>query len=489
MLSMGRFTHNLSRSSAPHRGYLMLLALVFGAVFVTVLGSLASYTLSENRVQTVSVERSQAFAMAEAGLEYYRWFLAHNPNDITNGTGQPGPYTFSYADPEGGDMGDITLSITGNTSCGEVTSVDIRSTGTPEGASGSARTVRARYAKPTVALFSYVLNDSVWAGDDRVISGPYHSNGGIRMDGSANAPVTSSLSSWLCTSSFGCSPNQNKPGVWGDGPNQELWSFPVPQVDFAGISADFSSLKSLAQSEGIYIPRYSSGNANGAAYWRGYRLTFNANGTVTVRRVTSTTSLSVEPVNAADGNSDRILINNQNNYNTYTIPSDCGLIFVEDNVWVEGTIPDKITLVAANVTNTGVEPNAYILDDVQYQSVDGTDGFTLIAERNVLIAPDAPQNLTLNGIFIAQNGAFGRNLYSCPSSFEPRGTLTIRGTTVSNKRTGTQWQNGCWSFWTGYSDAGYQTRIDAFDRQLATDPPPFTPVISDDYEFVEWREE
>ena len=309
------------------------------------------------------------------------------------------------------------------------------------------------------------------------------------MDGSVNAPVTSSLSSWLCTSSFGCSPSQNKPGVWGSGSNQELWSFPVPQVDFAGIAADFSSLKTLANTEGIYYERYSSGNANGSAYWKGYHLIFNANGTVTVYKVSSTSSLSVTPINAADNSTDRILIQNETFYETRSIPSDCGLIFVEDNVWVEGTIPDKVTLVAANVTNTGVEPNAYLVDDIEYETTDGSDGFTLIAERNVLIAPDAPQNLTLNGIFVAQNGAFGRNRYSCPSSFEPRGTLTIRGTTVSNKRTGTQWQNGCWSWWTGYSDAGYQTRIDAFDRQLATDPPPFTPAISDDYEFVEWREE
>ena len=467
------------------RGYLMLLGIVFGAIFVMVLGGLSSFVLSQNSAQTRATGDTKAFAMAEAGLEYYHWFLAHNPGDTTHGTGVPGPYVIPYLDPEGSAVGEIELDVVGNTSCGQTTSIDIRSTGIPNDGSGAEKTVVGRYAQPTVATFSYILNDTVWAGADRVISGPYHSNGGIRMDGTANAPVTSSLTNWLCTSSFGCSPNQTKDGVWGAGPNQELWSFPVPQVDFSGISADFSSLKTLAQAEGIYLPRYSTGNSNGSAYWRGYHLIFNANDTVTVRRVSATYQMSVNPINSADDDWDRARIQNETAYNTYAIPADCGLIFVEDNVWVEGTISDKVTLVAANVTTTGVAPNAYLKNNITYAETDGSDGLALIAEHNVLITPDSPSNMTLNGIFIAQGGAFGRNLYTCPSAYEPKGTLTIHGTTVSNKRTGTKWMNGCgW-----YGDAGYQTRIDAYDRNLASDPPPFTPIVSSDYTFVDWREE
>jgi hypothetical protein len=467
----------------PPRGYLMLTAIVFGSIFLTILGALASYVLSENSLQNNATSKSRGLAIAEAGLEYYRWHLAHYPLDLQNGTGQPGPYTIPYQDPEGGQTGTISLDIRGNTSCGEVTSVDIESTGIPVEDTNAKRTVIARYARPTVAQYSYVLNDSVWAGSDRIINGPYHSNGGVRMDGTANAPVTSSLTSWLCTSSFGCSPNSTKNGVFGAGPNQNLWSFPEPQVDFAGIAADFSALKTTATAQGLYLPRYSSGNSNGAAYWKGYHLTFNANGTVTIRRVTSTNSLSVYPVNSEDNSTDRILIQNETLHSTYTIPASCGLIFVEDNVWVEGTVPSKVTVVAANVTDGDIKPNAYLTNNILYGAADGTDGLTLIAQNNVLIAPNSPQNMTLNGVFIAQGGAFGRNLYQCPSAYEPRTSLTIVGTTVSNKRTGTRWKNGC-----GWSDGGYQSRVDAFDRKLSTDPPAFTPAVSVDYTFVDWRE-
>ncbi|MEK7510655.1 MAG: hypothetical protein AAB582_00250 [Patescibacteria group bacterium] len=465
------------------RGYLLLLGLVFGTIFITVLGSLASFVLISNRAQTVNTERAMAFAIAEAGLEYYRWFLAHNPGDITNGTGAPGPYVIPYEDPESSTEGTITLDIEGNTQCGQLTSIDINSTGQAEGADVS-RTLTVRYTRPSVALYSYILNDTVWAGADRVINGPYHSNGGIRMDGTANAPVTSSLSSWLCTSTFGCSPNQTKNGVWGAGPNQTLWSFPVPQVDFAGISADFGSLKTIAQSEGVYLPRYSTGNSNGAAYWHGYHLIFNANGTITVRRVSATTQLNVTPINPSDSGTDRALIQNETFYQTITPPAGCKLIFIEDNVWIEGTVSDKYTVVAANVTTSGIAPNAYLRGNTMYQTTDGSDGLTVIAEHNILVTPDSPSTMTLNGIFIAQGGAFGRNYYSsCNSAYEPKSSLTIRGTTVSNKRTGTKWINGCGNY------AGYNNRVDAYDRQLATDPPAFTPVVSTDYQFVDWREE
>ncbi len=466
-------------------GYLLLLGLVFGAIFFSVLGALSSYVLTQNQVQTLNTDRAKAFTIAEAGLQYYRWFLAHYPNDLQNGTGAPGPYTVSYADPESGTAGSYTLTINGNLACGQVTSIDISSKGQATG-SAVTRTVKARYTRPTVAQYSYILNDSVWAGSDRIINGPYHSNGGIRMDGTANASVTSSLSSWLCTSSFNCSPDQTVAGVFGAGPNQSLWSYPAPQVDFAGIAADFNALKTIAQAQGLYFARYSTGtDTSNANYWRGYRLIFNANGTLTVRRVTGTTLLTSTAVNTAeDAVPDRGLVATDTLLGTYTIPTTCGLIYVEDNVWVEGTISNKVAVVAANVVDAGVAPNAYLKNSITYAASDGTDGLTLIAEDNVLITPDSPATMNLNGIFIAQTGAFGRNYYSsCSAAYEPKTTLTIRGTTVSSKRTGTKWVNGCGNY------AGYGTRIDAYDRLLATDPPPFTPTVSTDYQFVDWREQ
>ncbi len=467
------------------QGSITLLVLVFGGIFFAILIALSSYVLVQNQAENVARVKAEAFSIAEAGLEYYRWHLSYFPNDLQNGTGGPGPYAVVIPNPGGGTAGTASLSITANTSCNQTTSINITSTGTAAEDPSQTQTLVAQYARPSVASYSYIVNSSVWAGPDRIINGPYHSNGGVRMDGTTNAPVTSSLSTWTCTSSFGCTQDTTEPGVFGAGGNQNLWSYPTPQVDFAGIATNFSALKSIAQTSGIYLPRYSSGNSNSAAYHKGYLLVFNANGTVTVDKVTSATKLSVVPVNGSDPSTDYALIGTEVADTTYTIPATCGLIFVEDNTWVEGTIPTKVTLVVANVTDPGVTPNAFLRGNIEYASADGSDGFTLISEHDILITPDSPQDMTLDGVFVAQGGAFGRNLYACPGPYEPRDTLTIFGSTISNMRTGTQWENGCGLG----SNAGYQTRIDSFDRMLANNPPPFTPVLSPDYKFVDWRQE
>ncbi|MBU6214309.1 hypothetical protein KGM48_00480 [Patescibacteria group bacterium] len=462
------------------RGSITLLVLVFAGIFVTVILSLTTFVLTVNRAQSVTQERGEAFDLAEAGIQYYRWLLQHYPGDITNHTGHGGPYVTTYADPEGGSTGTYTLSVTGNSSCGIVQSIDVTSIGSPSDAPGVIATISARYAEPSVAAYSYIIGSSVWAGADRVINGPYHSNGGIRMDGVSNAPVTSSLSTWDCDANFGCTPEQKlAPGVVGSGAKPQFWSYPTPQVDFAAISSNFGTLKTAAQTNGLYLPRYStSKNPH-----NGYHLIFNANGTVTVRRVSKITTLAVIPVNSTNSSSDYTLINTETAYQTLSLPAQCGLIFVEDNAWIEGTIPQKVTLVVANATTPGVLPDVVLHNNITYAATDGSDGLTVIGAHDILIAPDSPQVMTLNGVFVAQSGAFGRNYYGCPSAYEPRTSLTILGTTVSNLRTGTAWEWGC-----GATNAGYLSRIDSYDRQNMKNPPPFTPNTSTQWQIVDWEQ-
>ena len=78
------------------KGYLIVLALVFGAIFLTIIGSFLSYVITQHTEQKHQYSKERALSVAEAGLNYYKWFLAHNPNDTTNGTGLPGPYVGVY---------------------------------------------------------------------------------------------------------------------------------------------------------------------------------------------------------------------------------------------------------------------------------------------------------------------------------------------------------------------------------------------------------
>jgi len=250
------------------------------------------------------------------------------------------------------------------------------------------------------------------------------------------------------------------------------------------MQSDLPGLKALAQSEGLYFGSYSGGNDR-----RGYWLIFNADNTVTVRRVTGTSyAYSIHVDNLSQWVRDYHRITSYSTLGTYNIPDDCGLIFVEDKVWVEGTVSGKVTLVAADLVHGGNDPDIILQGNIGYSTTDGSDGFTAIAEHSVVYGYNIPSTMSVRGIFVAQTGYYGRNLYDCGySPYDKRTQLSLHGSIVSTQRVGTKWgysMSGCGSNWSGFND-----RTDSYDRLLALDPPPFTPTTSEDHRFILWREE
>ena len=469
------------------RGVTTMMVVAFMGIFLIIMGTITSYAFQQAKYGRALYGREQALAIAESGLEYYRWFLAHNPGNLTNGTGLPGPYTYTVSDPEGGTLGSASLTVSGNSQCGIIQSIDITSRGTSNANVGFPRTLFARHMRPSVAAYSYLLNSNVFAGSDRNITGRYHSNGGIRMDGTNNSDVSSAVTTWNCTSSYGCSPAVNPaPGVLGSGPGFALWYNSAASIDFAGIATSLANLKTYAQTGGGLYFAPSTGTVTS----RGYHMIFKSNGTVDVYRVTATTPVrgSVDGTNYVN---EYNIIATQSLLGNYTIPASCGLIFAEDRVWIEGIVKGKVTVVAATPSNTGTTPYIILPNNITYATNDGTAGLTAISERDVLIPLNSPNAMEIHGIFVAHNGRYGRNHYrtsDLSSQWDPyvlRSQLTTVGTIVSSGRTGTKWVNNS----TGVTTSGYQTRIDAYDQLQATNPPPFTPSASTDYSFVLWREQ
>ena len=482
------FVHRDTSIEYREKGSMIVLTLIFGSIFIALAASLTSFVVLQKNIQNAKIEREKALQIAEAGLDYYRWFLAHYPDDMQDGTATTGPYVHDYDDPEATTTGQFSLEISGNSSCGTFTSVDITSTGYTLEAPEFSRTVQGRYARPSVAEYAYIINSNVWAGADREIYGPYHSNGGIRMDGTNYSTVTSAQTDWLCTSSFGCSPDSTENGVFGAGPNYSLWQFPAPNIDFAGISVDLDEMKTLAQADGLYFAQLS-----GATPRRGYHLIFNGDGTVDVWGVNDSDRIWSYSSEDASWSQRYEVIDDESFIGTYTVPTDCSLLFVEDRVWIEGVIQGKVTVASADRINPTYDTDVMINDSITYSTYDGSDGLTLLAQGNLTIPLLSPDDMELNGIFVAQTGSFGRNHYittdgphdvpSAYDSYVTRNSLTINGTIVSDGRVGTKWSCG------GTYCSGYNTRVNSYDVNLADDPPPLTPAVSDDYEFIIWREE
>jgi hypothetical protein len=488
-------------SMRNERGVTVVLVLAFMGIFLFLLGTILSYVLTQGKYGRALYAREQAVNVAEAGLEYYRWFLAHNPNIMTTGAGLVTPASYTVSDPEGSTMGSASVSATLNTSCGRVQSADLVSQGTANINPLYKRTLHARYMRPSVAEYSNIINANVWAGADRNITGAYHSNGGVRMDGDSNSIVSSALTTWSCTSSFGCSPTQTQPGVFGSGSGSALWQYPAASFNFAGISTDFPTLQTYANNDGIKlnptnvrvngVQQGGTFSSVGASDQRGFRIVLRADDTVDIYRVTGTVGVDAQRIdNIGTWVTDYHIISSQTYVGRYTIPSDCRVIFAQSKVWLEGTVGTKITVVAADTGS--FQPDIVLSSDIVYASGSGSSGLTAIAERSILIPLTSPDAMTIRGIFVAQNGYVGRNYYTTsgsndvPSQYDSyviQASLTTIGSVISNNRVGTQWSSG------GTMVSGYQTRTDTYDRLLAFDPPPFTPSASPDYKLVLWREQ
>lgn len=457
-------------------GYLLVLVLVFGAIFFLMTTAFIGYVVTQTKVTQTKFQKEQSLNIAEAGLDYYKWFLAHYPNDTTNGTATSGPYVHTYSDPEGAAMGEFSLAVSSSTACGEVYAIDITSTGHTYENPNITRTVYGKYARPTVAEFSYIINANVWAGSDRTIIGPYHSNGVIRMDGLNLSTVTSGQETWVCDGTMSCAPGgtgSTVDGVYGDGVNSNLWSFPAAPINFTGLTVDLAAMQDKAQNSG--------GRYFGPSTKAGYHIIFKTDGTFDVRRVNTKEN---EPSGYAWGRYMNIL-KGTSLIGNYPIPSGCAIIYVEDQVWLEGVVKGKVTIAVADVDTAGVDPSIILNNNITYANA--TSGILVIGEKDVLVGLVVPDDMILNGIFIAQNGHFGRNHYdtTMPNAWEAyikRNSLTLNGTIVSNGREGTKWMSGSTYV------SGFNTRFNSYDRKLVSDPPPLTPEVSDTYEFIEWRE-
>lgn len=488
-------------SGCSERGVTVMLVLAFMGIFLFLLGTILSYTLTQGKYGRALYAREQAINIAEAGLEFYRWFLAHNPQTMVNGAGLVSPAIYTVNDPEGAALGEAEVTATLNTSCGIVQSADLVSIGESFANPTFDRELRARYMRPSVAEYSNIINANVWAGADRNITGAYHSNGGIRMDGTNNSLVTSAVSTWVCTSSFGCSPSQSRPGVFGSGSGSALWQYPAASFNFAGISSDFPTLQTYATNDGIKlnptnvwvngVQQGGTFSSVGGSDQRGFRIVLRSDDTIDLYRVTGTTGVPAQRIdNIGTWVTDYHIISSQTYVGRYTIPSDCRIIFVQAKVWVEGIVGGKVTIIAADTGSFA--PDIILSDNITYLSGTGSSGLTAVAERSVLIPLNSPDVMTIRGVFVAQNGYVGRNYYqqggsngvpSAYNSYVVQSSLTTIGSVISNNRVGTKWSCG------GTTCSGYQTRVDTYDRLLAFDPPPFTPAASPDYKLVLWREQ
>lgn len=461
------------------KGIITPALLVITGAFMVVIYGLILVLTTQLDFSHRQVAGEQALGIAEAGVNYYRWHLAHDPIDFQDGTGQPGPYIHTYTDPEGQEIGSYSLEITPPSNGSSI--VTIKSTGWTNQFPNVKRTITAQYGKSSFARYAFLLNASSWYGTGSVTNGEIHSNNGIRMDGTNNGIVSSARTTYMCGSETGCQPPTQRPGVWGSGGSQALWRYPVPSIDFDAVSFDFTQMRSAAQSSGLYLP---SGN------WRGYHLLFQSNGQVIVRRVTATSNVQGYRVpgeglgaEGQGGCRNRAMnISAEQNVGTYNL-ADRPIIFSEEDLWIEGTVRGRVTVVSASFPTASGNNNIWIRNNIQYTNMDGSDSLGVIAQNDVLLARDLPNQFRMDGAYMAQKGQVIRFgfLNNCGDhSNSIRQKLTLNGAIIS-------YNKSYWNYNTPL-ESGFIERELNYDTHLLYAPPPYFPVAGE-YEFISWKEE
>jgi len=468
---------------------MLIQVIVFGSIAVYILSTLVGWASLNIKAGRQAFNREKALQIAEAGIDYYRWHLAHSPTDFQDGTGSAGPYVHDFLDKDGNIIGQFSLDITppplGSTLA------TVKSTGSIIGDTPLERKIVVQFAKPSIAKYAVAANDVMRFGAGTEVFGPIHSNRGIRFDGLAHNVVTSAVASYddpdhSGANEFGVhthvaptdplppSPVPQRTDVFEVGRQS-----PVPAVDFAGITADLAQMKTDAQVNGFYRP---------SAGALGYHIVLRTDDTFNLYRVTSLVNPPSGCTNIARQTGwGTWSINNQQLIGNYPFPAN-GIIFLEDDIFVDGQINgDRLTIIAAFLPdNPPFRKNIIVNNNLLYTDYDGSDVLGLIAQGNVTVGLVSEDDLRIDAALIAQNGRVGRYYYRPPwgpwqrcSPNHVRQTITLWGMIATNQRYGFAYTDG----------TGYQTRNLNYDGSLLYGPPPSFPLTSDQYVTLTWEEE
>lgn len=508
-------------------GAALVTIMVFGSIFLILTSILITTVVSQEKSIRRSLDKAVALQIAEAGLERFRWYLAHFPQDYDgpqdasiNGDGE---YTFQedYFDPVSGAVtGEIAYTVVPESFCGITAYAKIGVVGTSFG-ENETYSVEQYHTKDTAANYAYIYNNDVRAGADRVIRGRYHSNGEIEMNGVNDSVVSSSQTD----------------GVYGNpvNPNarEDLWQDEVGTIDFNALTIDLGTIKDAADN---YNGSPTGDDANDRLFEASqscYTYSCGWWGTRTCTSCSGTEAFEVELIN--DSNTDEASIRVWELENLRTIPrgntgaenekycgsgssvdfSDyddadhdiepvpvcdhgrtnylgefaldpaCPVAFFKGDVFLYGQTDAKLLIGAGELDGIDTS-NVYLFNNIDYESYDGSDGLTVVAEGDIKIPYSVPDDMGVRGIFVAQSGRYGRDNYNQPgwTKFDDRDFLQTVGSIVSNEGGGTQW-----AYSNGTFVSGFRNRENYYDRALSRRPPPLTPAVSDNYSYIEWRDQ
>src|SRR3989344_9437416 len=139
------------------RGSILAYGLVIMSMIAIIMTSIISFVASQTKYALQVHAREQGFQIAESGIQFYRWYLAHQVEGRTAqqvatfwATGNPygvaTPYEVEYVDPGGSPIGKYRLEATPPSSGSTV--VTVKATGWTYRYPAVTRVIEVRFRKP-----------------------------------------------------------------------------------------------------------------------------------------------------------------------------------------------------------------------------------------------------------------------------------------------------------------------------------------------------
>ena len=469
-------------------GSALAYALIITALVAVLLTSILTFIASQIRNSLRERSKQQAFQIAESGISFYQWYLAHQTDGRTaaqieafwnTGTayGVASDYTRTYSDPSGGTVGHYRLTVTPPSAGSTIATV--QSVGWTDQYPNATRTIKVRFRRPSWSESTVIANADIWYGDTETVIGKVFSNGGIRVDGYATNTVSSAVSTYQ--NSVTGAPSTS-PGVWSNetGEISHVYhvpvfqggkQFPVPSKDFNSISADMNLMKTDAVA-----------GTNGSRYFgtsgSGQHIQLQNNGTFRIRTVNNFATVNGQDTDGNTSNVPNTITSYSGNWTTYSLPTN-GVIFVENNVWLEGQINDnRVTVVAANLLG-GSQANIYIgLNNILYTNYDGRDNLGIVAQKNIEAIYSSVNAFRVDGAMLAQNGRVERSYYG--GAGDHKTSIYTYGALATN-------HTYTWNWTSGGNLYGFTNTQSEYDNNLYYTPPPYFPTGTQ-YAMDLWQE-
>jgi hypothetical protein len=277
---------------------------------------------------------------------------------------------------------------------------------------------------PTFADYMFLANADINIGLDAVINGKVRSNGNINNLGICEGRAIAA---------------GNVTGSTGLDRLRAGFDKYQPRIDFATVTTDLTTIRTVATSNGHYFA------ASGSS---GYRMTLSG-----VR-------YKVERVTAVSGTGvlSTVLVRDWTN-----IPTT-GVLYFSDNVWVLGDYAAMVTI--------GTSKTAYIPDNLVPTNADTPFTCGIIATNDIIVPTwyaSLPDDMNVRAALLAQTGA----VYGELKSGYIKTKFTIWGSMAYTN----------YGYFASYSGstvvAGFRSRSYNYDPRLDLYPPPMFPTVKD----------